>query len=163
MRDKSVLIFGILAVWYIGMAILHSKSFREPVPFQRWIGRVVLFCLLILAAPLSSSGADIPGRGTIFWEPSGWVYVDSTSTLAWNPPSASWRYVDVNPVDGPFTWSYLTQEFFNFIFVGWNFFRPIRPGEYYYYNASIGAWYFVTGSPYLSFYDYRLRFFGLLY
>ena len=104
--------------------------------------RMLLICFLIGLASVGVAAERLTPSGYV-WQPNGWVYVvyGATHDYAYSLEDNTWFYILDNPSNGPWTYSSLSVNWYNYIFGDWNYFM-MSGGEYYYYNMTIGWWYY---------------------
>jgi hypothetical protein len=128
--------------------------------------RLVMYAAILLTVALT----PMPARPSEWLSPQGWrwmpegqVYVNwSNSRYMYAMETGSWMYYYPNDF-GPWSWSFITSQWFHFVFLGWNYFAVIG-GDYYYYNYDIGAWYYMdVGFQNVWYWNFNRSAFGLIY
>ena len=132
---------------------------------KRFLGVLLVATVLSLAQSADAATEWYqPGFGWV-WQPQEWNYV--SGDLVYSPSDWSWMWIEVD-YNGPYTYSYITHDWWYGIFNGWNYFvfnsAGIDYSDYYYFNNSIFAWYYMwTGPDYVWYYNLTYGHWGRIY
>ncbi len=126
---------------------------------KRALQLCVTLTVLLLGKP-SSAGEWFSPIGWKY-QPSGYVFVDYEEI--YDLSDHSWRYLDFNSTDGPWTYVYATGRWYNFLPPDWNYIFPDDPSSYLIYNEHVGWCYMFCRTASLWYYNYRWGHWGTVY